>query len=134
MELKDMTFLQVLQLSVFKEELSKQLQLELEAYKDANKRGKLKRMAMDRLIEKGMFNEQAMTTAYYHIMHKEADRDEIPSNERQYITDVCTLAYTRTIRILQAESRYNEQHPFKAKLIEWWEKVKAFFKRNSKES
>lgn len=118
--LKDMTFLQVLQLSIFRDELKKQISLELAAYDDVCKRGKLKRMAMDRLREKHLFNVDGLTNAYYHIVHKEADREQYPANERQYINDVCTMAYTRTIRRIQAEEEYERKHPIKAKLKECW--------------
>lgn len=133
MKLKDMTFLQVLQLSIFQEELKKQLDIELQAYQDVSKRGKLKRMAMDRLREKGLFNVKDLTTAYYHIMHKEADKESYPANERQYICDVCTLAYTRTIRKLQAESDWNKKHPVRAWLRDIWERIKKIFNAKTNE-
>ena len=131
--LKDMTFLQVLQLSIFREELEKQLALELQAYNDANKLGKLKRMAMDRLREKNLFDAVSMTNAYYRTVHKEADREMLPANERQYITDVCTMAYTRTIRRIQAEEEYERKHPIMAKLKEWWLLFKASFTKRKEE-
>ena len=132
MELKSMTFLEVLQLSIFKEELEKQISLEIKAYDDVSKRGKLKRMAMDRLRERNQFNAKDLTVAYYHIMHKEADRDTFSANERQYIQDVCTLAYTRTIRRIQAENEWEKNHPIKAKLKEWWERLKAWYREKKK--
>ena len=131
MELKSMTFLEVLQLSIFKEELERQISLEIAAYDDVSKRGKLKRMAMDRLRERNQFNAKDLTVAYYHIMHKEADRDTFSANERQYIQDVCTLAYTRTIRRLQAESKYEKEHPYKAKMKEYWERFLRWFREKA---
>ncbi len=118
-ELKEMTFLEVLQLAIFKEELEKQISLEEKNRLDASKRGKLKRMAMDSLIERGVFNAKDMTEAYYHIMHKEASG--FSANERQYIQDVCTLAYTRTIRTLQKESDWRDRHKILAFLKDVWE-------------
>lgn len=109
MELKDMTFLQVLQLEVFQQELENQITLERLEYEKASARGKLHRMAMMNLMERGKFNVQAMTTAYYEIMHKEANG--YSSNERKYIKDVCGLAYQRTIRALQNESEENDRNP-----------------------
>lgn len=134
MELKDMTFLNVLQLSIFRDELKKQISLELAAYDDVSKRGKLKRMAMDRLREKNLFNVEGLTNAYYHIVHKEADREQYPANERQYIQDVCTMAYTRTIRRIQAEEEYERKHPIKAKLKEWWLLLIAVFKKRKEKT
>lgn len=131
MELKSMTFLEVLQLSIFKEELEKQISLEIAAYDDVSKRGKLKRMAMDRLRERGQLNTKDLTVAYYHIMHKEADRDTFSANERQYIQDVCTLAYTRTIRRIQAENEWEKKHPIIAKFKEWWERHKAWWRNKT---
>lgn len=132
MELKDMTFLEVLQLSIFKEELEKQIYIEIAAYNDVSKRGKLKRMAMDRLRERGQFNTKDLTVAYYHIMHKEADRDTFSASERQYIQDMCTLAYTRTIRRIQAENEWEKNHPVRAKFKEWWERLKAWYREKKK--
>lgn len=131
MELKGMTFLEVLQLSIFKEELERQISLEIAAYDDVSKRGKLKRMAMDRLRERNQFNAKDLTVAYYHIMHKEADRDTFSANERQYIQDMCTLAYTRTIRRLQAESKYEKEHPYKVKMKEYWERFLRWFREKA---
>lgn len=118
-ELKDMSFLEVLQLAIFKEELEKQIYLEAKARLGASKQGKLKRMAMDGLIERGIFNAKDMTEAYYHIMRKEANG--YSANERQYIQDVCTLAYTRTIRTLQKESDWRDKHKILAFLKDVWE-------------
>ena len=109
MELKDMTFPQVLQLEIFQEELDQQMQREMNAYTEAKKHGKVARMALTSLIEKGKFPMADMTAAYYHIMHKEAT--EYSANERQYIQDVCTIAYTATIRRLQNESEENSRNP-----------------------
>jgi hypothetical protein len=57
-----------------------------------------------------------MTAAYYHIMHKEADG--YSANERQYIQDVCTIAYTATIRRLQNESEENSRNPL-LRFVRW---------------
>lgn len=120
MELKDMTFLEVLQLNIFEQELKKQIAMEIALYDEVSAKGKLKRMAMDCLRERDMFNAKAMTEAYYHIMHKEAQG--YSANERKYIQDVCAMAYQRTIKRLQAESDWNEKHPIRAKFKEWWER------------
>ena len=116
MELKDMTFPQVLQLEIFQEELDKQMQREMNAYSEAKKHGKVARMALTSLIDKGKFTMADMTAAYYHIMHKEADG--YSANERQYIQDVCTIAYTATIRRLQNESEENSRNPL-LRFVRW---------------
>ena len=116
MELKDMTFPQVLQLEIFQEELDQQMQREMNAYTEAKKHGKVARMALTSLIEKGKFTMAYMTAAYYHIMHKEADG--YSANERQYIQDVCTIAYTATIRRLQNESEENSRNPL-LRFVRW---------------
>lgn len=117
MELKDMTFLEVLQLNIFEQELKKQIAMEIALYDEVSAKGKLKRMAMDSLRERGMFNAKDMTEAYYHIMHKEAQG--YSANERKYIQDVCAMAYQRTIKSLQAESDWNEKHPH----LSWWREI-----------
>lgn len=116
MELKDMTFPQVLQLEVFHDELLEQMTRELVAYEKASTHGKLARMALTRLRERGEFDAEKLTAAYYHIMHKEAVC--LSARERQYITDVCTLAYSRTIRRLQNESEENSRNPL-LRLVRW---------------
>jgi len=116
MELKDMTFPQVLQLEIFQEELDQQMQREMNAYTEAKKHGKVARMALTSLIDKGKFTMADMTAAYYHIMHKEADG--YSANERQYIQDVCTIAYTATIRRLQNESEENSRNPL-LRFVRW---------------
>ena len=116
MELKDMTFPQVLQLEIFQEELDQQMQREMNAYTEAKKHGKVARMALTSLIERGKFTMADMTAAYYHIMHKEADG--YSANERQYIQDVCTIAYTATIRSLQNESEENSRNPL-LRFVRW---------------
>lgn len=116
MELKDMTFPQVLQLEIFQEELDQQMQREMNAYTEAKKHGKVARMALTSLIEKGKFTMSDMTAGYYHIMHKEAEG--YSANERQYIQDVCTIAYTATIRRLQNESEENSRNPL-LRFVRW---------------
>ena len=116
MELKDMTFPQVLQLEIFQEELDQQMQREMNAYTEAKKHGKVARMALTSLIERGKFTMADMTAAYYHIMHKE--EDGYSANERQYIQDVCTIAYTATIRRLQNESEENSRNPL-LRFVRW---------------
>jgi hypothetical protein len=122
MELKDMNFPQVLGLNIFRDELYAQMQIELQALKEASRHGKVARMALTSLIDKGKFNTTEFTTAYYHIMHKEATR--YSANERQYITDVCTIAYTKTIRRLQQESNENRRNP----ILRWWRMLTAWLK------
>ena len=109
MELKDMTFPQILELQIFQEELDQQMQKEMNTYLAARKHGKVARMALTTLMERGKFTMSDMTAAYYHIMHKEATG--YSANERQYIQDVCTIAYTATIRRLQNESEENDRNP-----------------------
>jgi hypothetical protein len=107
MELKDMTFPQVLQLKLFRDQLEVQMDIEQKALNNA---GRLQnRVVLQSLIKRGLFTAEDLTTAYYHIMHKEMTG--YSSRERQYITDVCTLAYTRTIRQLQQESDENDRNP-----------------------
>ena len=102
-----MTFPQVLQLSVFREQLEQQMQIEQKALNDA---GRIhNRTILQELIRRGEFTADRLTAAYYHIMHKEAV--SLSANERQYIIDVCTLAYSRTIRQLQEESEENDRNP-----------------------
>ena len=122
MELKDMNFPQVLGLNIFRDELYAQMQIELQALKEASRHGKVARMALTSLIDKGKFNTTEFTTAYYHIMHKEATG--YSANERQYITDVCTIAYTKTIRRLQQESNENRRNP----VLRWWRMLTAWLK------
>jgi hypothetical protein len=116
MELKDMTFLQILELQIFQEELDQQMQKEMNTYLAARKHGKVARMALTTLMERGKFTMSDMTAAYYHIMHKEADG--YSANERQYIQDVCTIAYTATIRRLQNESEENDRNPL-LRFVRW---------------
>ena len=116
MELKDMTFQQVLELQIFQEELDQQMQKEMNTYLAARKHGKVARMALTTLMERGKFTMSDMTAAYYHIMHKEATG--YSANERQYIQDVCTIAYTATIRRLQNESEENERNPL-LRFVRW---------------
>ena len=116
MELKDMTFPQILELQIFQEELDQQMQKEMNTYLAARKHGKVARMALTTLMERGKFTMSDMTAAYYHIMHKEATG--YSANERQYIQDVCTIAYTATIRRLQNESEENDRNPL-LRFVRW---------------
>ena len=117
MELKDMTFPQVLQLEIFQEELDQQMQREMNAYTEAKKHGKVARMALTSLIERGKFTMADMTAAYYHIMHREAEG--YSANERKYIKDVCAMAYQRTIKRIKAENDWKRKHPH----LYWWREI-----------
>jgi hypothetical protein len=108
MELKDMTFPQVLELEIFQEELDQQMSVEMKVYNEAKKRGKVCSIPLTQLLRKGKFTMHDMTAAFYHIMHKEATG--YSANERQYIKDICSLAYNRTIRRLQNESEENDRN------------------------
>lgn len=119
MEVKDMTFPQVLQLSIFRDELQAQMDIELKELHKAETFGKVKRMALSSLMDAGKFTTEELTAAYYHIMHKE--QDGYSARERQYITDVCTIAYRNTIIRLQEESKENQRNP----LLRWWRKFTA---------
>ena len=116
MELKDMTFPQVLELNIFQEELNRQMEIEHTAYLEARKRGKVCSIPLTQLLRKGRFTMHDMTAAYYHIMHKEATG--YSANERQYIKDVCSIAYRRTIKRLQEESEENDRNPL-LRFVRW---------------
>jgi hypothetical protein len=116
MELKDMTFPQVLELDIFQDELNQQMEIEHTAYLEAKKRGKVCSMPLTQLLRKGRFTMHDMIAAYYHIMHKEATG--YSANERQYIKAVCTIAYQRTIRRLKEESEENDRNPL-LRFVRW---------------
>lgn len=114
MELKDMTFPQVLALQIFQDELQAQMDVEQKALNDA---GRIhNRTVLQELIRRDEFTVHRFTAAYYHIMHKEATA--YTARERQYITDVCTIAYTKTIRRLQNESEENSRNPL-LRFVRW---------------
>ena len=119
MELSEMTFPQVLALDIFREELDAQMKIELKALNDAGKMRK--RVVLQELLRRDEFNAERLTAAYYHICHKEATA--FSAIERQYITDICTLAYSRTIMRLQEESEENDRNP----LLRWVRKFFAWF-------
>lgn len=127
MELQDLTFLDILQLNIFEEELKKQIAMEVGLYNEVSAKGKLKRMAMDSLRERDVFNTKDLTTAYYHIMHKEAQG--YSASERTYIKDVCAMAYTRTIKRLQRESAWNKKHPILSWFRERFINFKSWFRK-----
>jgi len=109
-----MTFPQVLALQIFQDELQAQMDVEQKALNDA---GRIhNRTVLQELIRRDEFNVHRFTTAYYHIMHKEATA--YTARERQYITDVCTIAYTKTIRRLQNESEENDRNPL-LRFVRW---------------
>ena len=114
MELKDMTFPQVLQLKLFREQLEMQMDIEKKALNDAGRL--LKRTVLQELIRRGEFTAERFTAAYYHIMHKEAV--SLSANERRYIVDVCQIAYNRTCRRLTEESEENSRNPL-LRLVRW---------------
>lgn len=119
MELSEMTFPQVLALEIFRKELEAQMKMELKALHDAGKMRK--RVVLQELLRRDEFNTERLTAAYYHICHKEATA--FSAIERQYITDICTLAYSRTIMRLQEESEENDRNP----LLRWVRKFFAWF-------
>ena len=120
MELKDLTFYDVLQLDIFREELADQLTREMATKEKANTQGKLRRMAMDSLMERNVFNVQNMTSMFYLIKHKQLKN--CSANERQYINDVCMMAYQRTILRLKEESEENDRNP----LLRWLRQFHAW--------
>ena len=114
MELRDMTFPQVLALQIFRDELQQQMDIEKKALNDAGRL--MKRTVLQELIRRGEFTAERFTNAYYHIMHKEAV--SLSANERKYIVDVCQIAYNRTCRRLTEESEENSRNPL-LRLVRW---------------
>ena len=114
MELRDMTFPQVLALQIFRDELQQQMDIEKKALNDAGRL--LKRTVLQELIRRGEFTAERFTAAYYHIMHKEAV--SLSANERMYIAAVCQIAYNRTCRRLTEESEENSRNPL-LRLVRW---------------
>ena len=114
MELRDMTFPQVLALQIFRDELQQQMAIEKKALNDAGRL--LKRTVLQELIRRGEFTAERFTAAYYHIMHKEAV--SLSANERKYIIDVCQIAYNRTCRRLTEESEENSRKPL-LRMVRW---------------
>jgi len=114
MELNDMTFPQMLALQIFKDELESQMKIERKALNDAPIIPK--RVVLQELIRRGEFTAHSLTAAYYHIAHKE--ETAFSARERQYISDICTLAYSRTIRRLQNESEENSRNPL-LRFVRW---------------
>lgn len=114
MELRDMTFPQVLALQIFRDELQQQMDIEKKALNDAGRL--MKRTVLQELIRRGEFTAERFTAAYYHIMHKEAV--SLSANERRYIVDVCQIAYNRTCRRLTEESEENSRNPL-LRLVRW---------------
>ena len=114
MELRDMTFPQVLALQIFRDELQQQMDIEKKALNDAGRL--MKRTVLQELIRRGEFAAARFTNAYYHIMHKEAV--SLSANERKYIVDVCQIAYNRTCRRLTEESEENSRNPL-LRLVRW---------------
>lgn len=120
MELKDLTFYDVLQLDIFRDELAEQLTREMATKEKASTQGKLRRMAMDSLMERNVFNVEKMTLMFYFIKHKLLQG--YSANERQYINDVCQMAYQRTILRLKEESEENDRNP----LLRWLRQFHAW--------
>lgn len=114
MELRDMTFPQVLALQIFRDELQQQMDIEKKALNDVGRL--LKRTVLQELIRRGEFTAERFTNAYYHIMHKEAV--SLSANERRYIVDVCQIAYNRTCHRLTEESEENSRNPL-LRLVRW---------------
>jgi hypothetical protein len=114
MELKDMTFPQVLALQIFRDELQQQMDIEKKALDDAGRL--MKRTVLQELIRRGEFTAERFTNAYYHIMHKEAV--SLSANERRYIVDVCQIAYNHTCRRLTEESEENSRNPL-LRFVRW---------------
>lgn len=121
MELSELTFADVLQLQLFKDELVWQLSQEMLTVEKAKTKGKLRRMAMDSLRERGVFTADKMTSLFYQIKHKELKG--YSAEQRKYINDVCMMAYQRTIIKLQDESEENDRNP----LLRWLRHLWAWF-------
>lgn len=98
--LNEMSVLDVLDSEEFKKELGVQIQNESEHHdrlmREAFTKGlRLQRNPQERLRERNVFNVEDMTAAYKMIVAKMLEG--FSSSEREYIKQVCLMAYWRVI-------------------------------------
>ena len=99
-ELEKMTVGQLLDSEEFKKELQTQITNESEHHdkmmREAFNRGlRLQRNPQERLRERGVFNVEDMTAAYKMIIAKSLQG--YSAAEREYIKQVCWMAYWRVL-------------------------------------
>ena len=106
--LKEMTLGELLDSKEFQEELQKQIDNEVEHHdkmmREAFNRGlRLQRNPQERLRERGVFNVEDMTAAYKMIIAKSLQG--YPAAEREYIKQVCWMAYWRVLEKMKKKEK-----------------------------
>ena len=110
--LKGMTVGQLLESADFKNELQVQITNECEHHdkmmREAFKAGlRLQRAPIARLRERNIFNVEDMIAAYKMLIVKKLDG--FSSVERDYIKQVCMMAYWRVVQKRKGQEKKNEQ-------------------------
>ena len=101
LELKGMTVEQLLDSKEFRKELQLQLTMEEKHHTEMSYQAvgaglRLQRAPIQRLIEKDVFNADDFIKLYKLIVCKQLGSD-FGANEREYIKNVCMMAYWRVI-------------------------------------
>lgn len=101
LELQGMTVEQLLDSKQFKEELDVQIKMERKHHTDLSYQAveaglRLQRAPIQRLIEKEVFDAENIIKAYKLIICKQLSND-FSSAERQYIKNICMMAYWRVV-------------------------------------
>ena len=101
LELQGMTVEQLLDSKQFKEELDIQIAMERKHHTDLSYQAveaglRLQRAPIQRLIEKEVFDVENIIKAYKLIICKQLSSD-FSSAERQYIKNICMMAYWRVV-------------------------------------
>ena len=106
--LKEMTLGELLDSKEFQEELQRQIDNEVEHHdkmmREAFNRGlRLQRNPQERLRERGVFNVEDMTAAYKMIIAKSLQG--YSAAEREYIKQVCWMAYWRVLEKMKKKEK-----------------------------
>ena len=101
LELQGMTVEQLLDSKQFKEELDIQISMERKHHTDLSYQAveaglRLQRAPIQRLIEKEVYDVENIIKAYKLIIWKQLSSD-FSSAERQYIKNICMMAYWRVV-------------------------------------
>ena len=100
LELKGMSVEQLLDSKQFREELEIQITMENKHHTDMSYQAvgaglRLQRAPIQRLIDRGVFNADDMIELYKRIICKQLK--DFSAAEREYIKNVCMMAYWRVI-------------------------------------
>lgn len=98
-DIKKLKVSEVLAMPEFREQMARQIEIEEDAHTKAIRQGRLNRMPIDRLRDRGVFNADTMVQLYTAVVGKSLVG--FSADEREYISRIGLVCFGRVLNGLK---------------------------------